>query len=305
MIFKEIIKRKIDAFMISHEDKLFVKLKSEMLFKIKSEMLKNATSTCKDSGITTDRIADKEVVLSLTTYGKRLYSVYLAIESVMQGTMKPNRLILWLEEELKDEPLPYSLRLQMKRGLEVRYTKDIRQYKKLIPTLKLCPNSVIVTIDDDALYEIDTLERLVSAYNKNPHYIYASRIRKIALNNDGVVEPYRTWENVPNDTLPSNLNLAIGLEGILYPPGSLSDEVFDEDSFMKYCPTNDDLWFWLMAKKNGYMASKVYTHERFGHDTISMDEVQDIALFKLNILANDTQFKSLVENCKAGDYLVE
>lgn len=305
MIFKETIKRKMDAFMKSHEDKLFMNLKSEMLFKIKSEMLKNTTSTCKDSGVTTDRIADKEVVLSLTTYSKRLFSVYLTIESIMQGTMKPNRLILWLEEELKDEPLPYSLRLQMKRGLEVRYTKDIRQYKKLIPTLKLCPNSVIVTIDDDVMYEVDTLDRLVGAYNKNPHYIYASRIRRIALNNDGAVEPYRKWKHVPNGTPPSNLNLAIGEAGILYPPGSLSAEVFDEDSFMKYCPTNDDLWFWLMAKKNGYVASKVYTHERYGHDTICMDEVQDIALFKTNLLANDTQFKSLVENCKAGDYLVE
>lgn len=284
--------------MIRHEKK--------MLFMFKSELLKNALVTYNDCGVTSDKIADKEVVLSLTTYGKRLYSVYLTIESIMQGTMKPNRLILWLQDDLKEESLPYSLCLQMKRGLEVRYTKDIRSYKKLIPTLQLFPNSVIVTIDDDVLYEVDTLERLVGAYNKNPHYVYASVIRRISLDSNGRIEQYKKWKMVPNDTPPSNLNLPIGVGGILYPSGSLSDEVFDEDTFMKLCPQADDLWFWLMAKKNGYMASKIYTHDKLGRDAVSIDEVQEMGLYKSNaLLGNDVQFKNLINNCEAGDYLVE
>ena len=89
----------------------------------------------------------------------------------------------------------------------------------------------------------------------------------------------------------------------MYPPGSLSEEVFDEDAFMRFCPTGDDLWFWLMAKKNGYKGAKIYTHERFGQDSISIGEVQDKALYKTNISYNDMMFKSLVENCQAGKYL--
>ena len=308
MIFIETIKRKINSLMTAHKqdiNSLMAAHKKEILFRFKSELLRNAISTCKDSGITTDRIADKGVVVSLTTYGKRLYTVSLAIESIMQGTMKPNRLILWLQDDLKNEPLPYSLHLQMLRGLEVRYTKDIKSYKKLVPTLKLCPDSAIVTIDDDALYEADTLERLVGAYNKDPHFIYASRIRKIALNIDGSVETYSKWENVPYGSLPSNLNLPIGKEGVLYPPGSLSEEVFDADTFMKFCPKGDDLWFWLMAKKNKCMGSKIYTHEKFGFDSNSIGEVQDIALYKTNISYNDIMFKSLIENCQAGKYLTD
>ena len=292
MIFSGIIKKKINSLLLDY--------KKDVLFKFKSELLKSAISTCKDCGVTTERIADREVVVSLTTFSKRLYSVSLAIESIMQGTMKPNRLILWLQDDFNDKHLPYSLRLQMQRGLEIFYTKDIQSYKKLIPALKLCPDSVIVTIDDDAMYETDTLERLVGAYNKNPHFIYAARIKRIALCNDGSVEPYMKWEAVPNDTLPSNL---IGGEGVLYPPGSLSEEVFDEDAFMRFCPTGDDLWFWLMAKKNGYKGAKIYTHERFGQDSISIGEVQDKALYKTNISYNDMMFKSLVENCQAGKYL--
>jgi hypothetical protein len=224
----------------------------------------------------------------------------------MQGTMKPNRLILWLQDDLQNEPLPYSLLLQMKRGLEVRYTKDIRSYKKLIPALKLCPDSIIVTIDDDVLYEADTLERLVYAYNKNSQYVYAAVIRRILIDKDGMVEPYRKWKKVSNGTPSSNLNLPIGVGGVLYPPKSLSDEVFDEKTFMKLCPQADDLWFWLMAKKNGYKASKIYTHDLIGRDYILMDEVQDVGLYESNaVLGNDVQFRRLIEKLKADVFLVD
>lgn len=297
MFFTKAIKKGID--------KLLTKRDKKMLFTIKSELLKNAISTCKESGVTKDRIADKEVVLSLTTYGKRLYSVSLTIESIMQGTMKPNRIILWLQEDLKDEPLPYSLCLQMKRGLEVRYTKDIRSYKKIIPTIKLCPNTIIVTIDDDVLYEVDTLERLVGAYIKNPHYIYASVIRIISLKKNGEVESYKNWKMALNGTPPSNLNIPIGVGGVLYPPESLSDEVVDEKTFMKLCPQADDLWLWLMAKKNGYMASKIYTHEELRGDAVSINETQDIGLYNKSnaLLGNDVQFKNLIDNCNALEYI--
>ena len=281
-----------------------IKHNREVLYMFRSELLKTKISNCRDNGVTNEKLADKEVVISLTTYGKRLYSVSLTIESIMQGTMKPNRLILWLQDDLKEEPLPYSLRLQMKRGLEVRYTKDIRSYKKLIPTLKLCPDSVIITIDDDVLYEIDTVERLVCAYNKNPNFVYASTIRRISLNSNGDVETYKKWRRAQNSVAPSNLNIPIGVGGVLYPSGSLSDEVFDEETFMKLCPQGDDLWFWLMAKKNGYMASKIFTHDNFGRDFLENTNVQDIGLYKSNFrLGNDTQFKNLIEQCNAREFL--
>ena len=105
MIFIKRIKNRISQFMIKHN--------REVLYMFRSELLKTKISNCRDNGVTNEKLADKEVVISLTTYGKRLYSVSLTIESIMQGTMKPNRLILWLQDDLKEEPLPYSLRLQM------------------------------------------------------------------------------------------------------------------------------------------------------------------------------------------------
>ena len=65
--------------------------------------------------------------------------------------------------------------------LEVRYCKDIRSYKKLIPALRSYPDDAIITIDDDAIYHIDLIEKLVNSYIKDPQFIYFNRGRRIHL----------------------------------------------------------------------------------------------------------------------------
>ena len=143
-------------------------------------------------GVTNQRYTDHDIIVSLTTYGKRLNDVAFTIESIMQQTMKPNRIILWLEDGLKEQHLPEALKNQMSRGLEIDYCKDIRSYKKLIPTLKLYPEAAIITIDDDALYEYDLLEHLISAYINQPQYIHASRVHRIRIEKN-VVQSYQKW----------------------------------------------------------------------------------------------------------------
>lgn len=45
--------------------------------------------------------------------------------------------------------------------------------------------------------------------------------------------------------------MMVGLGAVLYPPHSLGDLVFDRQLFQRLCPTNDDIWFWYCAAKNG------------------------------------------------------
>ena len=47
----------------------------------------------KEVGISKTKYCDHGIIVSLTTYGKRLYEVHLAIESIMEQTMKANRII--------------------------------------------------------------------------------------------------------------------------------------------------------------------------------------------------------------------
>jgi len=251
-----------------------------------------------ESGITNMRYCDHEIIISLTTYEPRLYEVYLAIESIMQQTIKANRIVLWLSDSLKNEPLPATLQLQIKRGLEVRYCKDIRSYKKLIPSLKEFPNDSIITIDDDLIYHIDVIEKLVYNYLKDPQYIYFNRGCLISFQEEKL-SSYLNWKECTNTDI-SILNFPTGGAGALYPPHIFNDEIFNESVFMSICPYGDDIWFKAMALYNNKLSRKVYTHDKLGDDFLCNPNVQECALHHINNgqLQNDKQIKAVFEKYK-------
>lgn len=276
------------------------KLLSDLAYQIRSDNMKEKTLSCKKMGVCTLQMCDKEVIVSLTSYGNRIYDVYLSIESIMQGTVKPNRIILWLSDKLKNEDLPKTLQMQIARGLEVEYCKDIRSYTKLIPALRKYPDSIIITIDDDVIYELDIVEKLVKAYQKNPHYIHANRIHRITLDCKGEINSYNNWKWCYNGYDMSSLNFLTGVGGVLYPPKSLDDAVFDEDVFLDICKTADDVWFYLMALKKGTHVKKVYTHSPKGEDYILNNSPSEMGLLVKNtdsvFCQNDVQFKAVMQH---------
>lgn len=267
------------------------------LFELKAEALRHHTFHSNQNGVTMDRICDKEVIVSLTTYGRRIYDVYLTIESIMQGSIKPNRIILWLAEEFQCDVLPRTLQLQMDRGLQIGYTNDIRSYKKLIPTIKKYPESICVTIDDDVLYNFDLLENLINSYNKDKATIHASRVHRITFNHKGEINPYNDWEFGHGSPSASIYNFATGCGGILYPPHTLLDDVLDEETFMELAPCADDVWFYAMAIANGTLIKKAFTRSEVGEDFLINENAQLEALNHSNVGdgKNDKQIRSVFE----------
>ncbi len=249
-----------------------------------------------ESGITDEKYTDHEIIVSLTSYGKRIDDVTFTIESLMQQSMKPNRIILWLDESFKDNCLSQSLRNQQKRGLEIQYCKDIRSYKKLIPCLQQYPNDAIITVDDDLLYDYDIIEKLITAYLKSPEMIHACRIHRMILDQENKPIPYLEWNWRINDAGVNRLNFFTGGAGTLYSPGCLDKEVFNENTFLDICKFADDVWFNAMAIKKGTLVNKVKTRSHIGEDYIMNEGVQDDGLWiAYNKVASliDTQIKAV------------
>jgi hypothetical protein len=244
-------------------------------------------------------IHGEELIVSLTTYGKNINTVHLAIESIMQGTLKPNRIILWLsEQEFKGKELPEPIRKQMLRGLEVDYCKDYRSYKKLIPTLKKYSDAIIVTIDDDVMYEDCILENLMLTHKTHPHSICANRVCEILLDDAGKVRRYVEWPDIfEGDEVQGKNIFFTGVGGVLYVPGCLSEEVFNEDIFMKDCQFADDVWFFAMAKLKGTPIVRSHTISKKGEDYIEIPNIQESPLHKINTNSishgNDTQISRI------------
>lgn len=274
------------------------------LFEQKSLQLTEKAFHSTERGVSSEKLGDEEIVVSLTSYGKRIYDVYLAIESIMQGSIKPNRIILWLNEDVfSNKALPQTLQKQVERGLEIRFCKDIKSYTKLIHTLKEFPKACIITIDDDLIYNFDLVENLVAAHKTAPNCIWANRIHEMTYNEDGSLKSYLQWIfTINHDCTNKKNNFFTGVGGVLYPPNSLHKEVFNEDVFLDICPTADDVWFNAMARLKGTEIRKSFTHSNKGEDYLINDLLQADGLGAINNAPincrNDAQIQAVYSKYK-------
>lgn len=215
---------------------------------------------------TTDKQYDRELIVSLTSYPARIDSALHATRSLLLQNLKPNRLILWLAESQfpnKEKDLPKELTDQCRYGLEIRWTSDVRSYKKLIPALMEFPEAIIVTTDDDVHYRSTMIRRLYKSYQQQPNCIWAHNIKMFFVSNGELIGRAKTdsptkmqdwnrnWIDVPSilpyARTPMFINEAVGCGGVLYPPHCLHPDVLNEELFTSMCGSNDDIWFWTMA----------------------------------------------------------
>lgn len=196
-------------------------------------------------------------VVSLTTYGNRIQSVHLAIESIGRGQMLPSRIILWLDDASLVGSLPVGIRRLKKRGLEISLCKDYGPYKKLYPYVESLHEfkEPLVTADDDVLYPSYWLKNLAEAYQQFPNVINCQRARVIGVSQDGITE-YEGWK-MACSTVPSYRHFATGVGGVIYPPLFQHELKKEGTAFLSCCPKGDDIWLHVQALRAGYKVRQV------------------------------------------------
>ena len=189
----------------------------------------------------------ERVIISLTSYGRRVKSVLpFTIISLLRQTFKPDVIILWLDKEhWNNDNLPKSLIRLKEKGLTIDYCDDIKSYKKLIPSLEKYPDDIIITVDDDLIYDSDLVERLVDAWNRNPNCIYVHKAYGITFHSDGSIRSYSDWDKLIYNSSAQNV-FPIGCGGCLYKRELLYSDISCRDLFMKLAPKADDVWFFFM-----------------------------------------------------------
>lgn len=199
---------------------------------------------------------DREVIVSMTSFPQAIPYAVGAIRSILNGSLLPDRLILYLvfsqfgEAGIPDELLRLS---EVNKIFEIRnYDRDLRSYLKLIPALAEFPEAIIVTVDDDIDYHPNMLRDLLTMHAKNPHAVWAHRVRHIK---PGI--PYDRWTKYRwyhflfRRIHRGFANLQTGVGGVLYPPHSLRKDMLDVELFTKIAPRCDDFWFWAATVLNG------------------------------------------------------
>lgn len=98
------------------------------------------------------------------------------------------------------------------------------------------------------------------------------------------------------------------MSGILYPPQSLNEIVFEQETFEKLCPTGDDIWFKACSLLNETKCKRVFdTNQHFPTIVGS----QENSLFQVNVLLNQNNMQfgkvftkfNLIKHIKGGQIL--
>ena len=195
---------------------------------------------------------ESRIIVSLTSYPARINSVWLTVASLLQQTMKPNKVVLWLaEEQFPGHEIPVSLKRLQKRGLEIRFCEDLKPHKKYYYAMQEYPEYCIITADDDIFYPEDHIERLWKGHEKYSDAVICHWSHRIELDGQREFIAYDDWPDNGEEE-PSFATLAVGCNGILYPPGCLPEETFDKNKIKELSLNADDLWLKCMGIMNGY-----------------------------------------------------
>lgn len=228
-----------------------------------------------------------KVYISLTTYPARIYSAYYAICSILDQTVRPNKVILTLiKDEFSDgeESLPAQIRSLKEKGIEILWgDENLRPHNKYFYSMQKYPNASIITIDDDILYPRDTIEKLIYCYKKFPKFISAFHTDKFAFTNNKLSDYSKAIIGYNKEILiPKHSLLAEGYAGVLYPPSILPQEAFNKELIKKYAPIADDIWLKCIELKNHIPVVCASSEQKVS----VLTNCQDNALFLQNRIKN-------------------
>lgn len=244
---------------------------------------------------------ESDVIISLTSFPQRMYEIHYTIYSLLNQTVKPAEVVLWLGEEQfpnYEKDIPEKVLKLQKNGLTIKFHKNLRSYTKLVPALKEYPNRNIVTVDDDIYYENNFLEKLIQAHAQFPDYIICHRAHKVKFSK-GTIAPYKKWNKCIDNPKASYLNFLTGVGGVLYPPNCLYKDVFNEELFTKLAPKADDVWFWAMAVLNNTKTLIPKNHIKkltYVNPERERGLTNEITLFSSNKTGgNDSQIENVIK----------
>ncbi|MBR0318472.1 MAG: oligosaccharide flippase family protein [Spirochaetia bacterium] len=226
------------------------------------------------------REGKRRVIVSLTSFPARFDTLDICIKSLFAQSVKPDKIVLYLGKECDDAVLPGRLTELEKYGLEIkRGYADIRPHKKYFFAMQEYPEDIIITVDDDLMYDRNMIKSLLESYKDNPNAVSARRVHRIT-SSGGDLEPYDSFDKCwTKTTEPSHILLSTNGAGTLFPPGSLPEEAFDIDTIKKLCLDADDIWIKFMLIKKGVPVVWVKSHQSMPPE---IPGTQKVALYYSN-----------------------
>ncbi len=248
------------------------------------------------------------IIVSFTSIPERIHYTASIVDQLLKQTMTPDKIILWLSKEefpLQEKELPDELTLHVQNGnLTIRWCENLKSHKKYLYALKEYKNALIITIDDDLIYDAGLIETLFLSWLKYPECISAARTHYILMDSDGHFMPYMHWylEQKYLINKPSMELFGTSGAGMLFPPNILDLKLLDPEFVMELCPYADDLWLKTIQVISGVKVVQTDFSPRLKY----IPGTQENCLWKTNKKMNDVQLdqiKTWIDKKYGADYL--
>jgi hypothetical protein len=225
----------------------------------------------------------QKVIISMTTVPCRFKRLNDNISSILNQSFKFDKLIINVDDNLtKDEYVLYNNIKKLDKRIKINKSESKwRSCNKLLPTLKLFPEDIIITLDDDIFYPIDSIKTLVEQYEKTPDCIIAHEINPIIINN---VEPRVNYINGYDIKLKQKEFGKYLSNCCLFPPHVFDNtDLYDYDKMM-YCTngTHDELWFWVNSTINNVRCVGLNYVRSFAPEMLEQYREDEYALSHIN-----------------------
>lgn len=233
-------------------------------------------------------------IVSLASYSKRIHTLHICLESIFSQTLLPKRVFLYLDSSVSPDEVPNEVMLYVKIGLEIKFVSDdIASHNKYYYAFQQFSNEIVITVDDDVIYDKNTFANLFRTHQKYPNTVCATRVTYMMFDSNNTIVSYNNWLSEYDQLrCPSKRLLAVGVGGILYPPHIFTDEIFDKVLIMRLALTADDIWLKIMQLRNNI--SVVWTGQLPQHPN-PIPNTRDVGLWhNINKYKNDEYIENLV-----------
>jgi hypothetical protein len=237
----------------------------------------------------------QHIIVSLTSIPSRIHAVPFVIDALLNQTMLPDKIILYLNaEEFTGTKFPQELLLQQKLGLEIIYCDNLKPHKKYFYSMQSYPEDIVLTVDDDLVYNVDLVEKLYKSYLLHPSAVSAMRARLITFDENNELKPYCDWHLINDKNWVGKESMSLLSTtgaGVLFPPHCLHSETFNKANLQATCLEADDLWLKVMEVM--YRTPVVLVAHKC--KLVTLKRTQEKTLFMKNKQGNnDKQMKKIL-----------
>lgn len=225
-------------------------------------------------GINENTKRTPSIIISLFAERENFEELSITIFSLLNQSLKPDKIILWLDEEYEDlTTIPYDISQYIKNGLEIRFTKNYGTFTKTISAFRDYSNSIIVTTENNVYYPYNWLKLLYLSYISHQEDIHVHTAYKFDTEYNYNKNKKNNLETAEFDNYFSNKG------GVLFPPNCYTNEALRSDIFNKISQNNSELWFWIMALVHNRKIRIVNNHIK---NFISLSSVKLISFMPNN-----------------------